>query len=199
MFLLAACGEGEPGGTARDAEVGEAAGAEASTSAGGERSGASDSLVVVANMDGARLHLLPRDWQDLFHFRYAGRILVLDPGTSASTRAFMEAVLRAEARRTGVADAGFDWLRRLDRATLRYEADADDAAFRLGRGEADFALLPVSGAGPLLDRPGFQIVPMASGADPDRWGREAGADSSSGPEPPRDWLAIWAAEVRGRG
>lgn len=162
-------------------------------------SGAPDTLVVVVNVEEARLHLLPRDWQDLFHFRYAGRVVLLDPTTSPATAAFMESVLRTEARRTGVADAGFDWLRRLDRAASRYAADADDAAYRLRSGDAAFAILPASTVAPLLERPGFDVVPMSSGADPDRWPAAQGSDAGEAPEPPSDWLAIWATEVRGKG
>jgi hypothetical protein len=192
LAVLASCG-------GRDGGEGPGEPAAGSSDPGTVTSGGTDTLVVVANLEEARLHLLPRDWQDLFHFRYAGRVVVLDPTTSPATAAFMESVLRAEARRTGVADAGFDWLRRLDRAASRYEADADDAVFRLRRGEAAFAILPSSAAGPLLERGGFEIVPMTSGADPDRWIPEGGSEASGDPAPPADWLAIWATEVRGKG
>lgn len=205
LALLPGCG-----GSEADLASGGPGEVEAVAASPGPTSAPADTLVVVANLAEARLHLMPRDWADLFHFRFSGRVLVLDPATSPPTAAFMEGVLRSEARRTGVPDAGFDWLRRLDRAVASYEDDSDEAAFRLRRGEAAFAILPASEVGSLLDREGFAVVGMSSGAVPEEWGRglgPAGSDGADpgtpgrgrGPEPPSDWLAIWAAEVRGKG
>jgi hypothetical protein len=183
-----------------------------------------DSLVLVANVREAPLHLLPADWADLFHFRFADEVLTLSPESSPEVRAFMEGVLRSEARRVGTLDAGFDWLRRFDTQVLTYETEADDVRWRLRQGHAWFALLPSSEAGPLLEREGFRVVPLESGFHPSRWkvgpgpasprnaggadpgdpdrgeGADVGADGIvEAPDPPADWLVTWAAEVRGRG
>lgn len=183
-----------------------------------------DSLVLVANVREAPLHLLPADWADLFHFRFADEVLTLSPESSPAVRGFMEGVLGSEARRVGTVDAGFDWLRRFDAQVLAYEAEADDVRWRLRQGHAWLALLPASEAGPLLEREGFRVVPLTSGFDPSRWevgpggpsfgdggGAEPGVRGGGedvdvaadgvpeGPDPPADWLVTWAAEVRGRG
>lgn len=175
-----------------------------------------DSLLLVANLDEAPLHLLPVDWPDLFHFRFADEVLTLEPRSSPEVRRFMAGVIEAEARRAGTVEAGYDWLRRLDTSVLAYEAEADDVRWRLRQGHAWLALLPSAEAGPLLEREGFRVVPLESGTDPDRWYRDSGSDAGgppvasvgaeageAGPEDgsilPDDWLSVWAAEVRGRG
>lgn len=157
---------------------------------------AGDTLVVVANTDSLPLTLLPRDWVDLFHPRFADEVVALDPRTSPATAAFLEGILRNEAERTGVAEAGFDWLRRLDRAVVAYDEEPSDAVWRLRRGEAWLGILPAALAEEILAREGFTSVPMESGARPVRW---RSADPASLPEPPGDWLATWGREVRGRG
>jgi hypothetical protein len=162
--------------------------------------------VLVANVHEAPLALLPRDWADLFHFRFADELLMPSPEDSPEVRAFMTEVIRAETRRVGTPDAGFDWLRRLDNVVLGYEREADDVRWRMRQGDAWFALLPASEVGPLLEREGFQVVELSSGTDPADWESEPGSGPESGPdasdeavEVPGDWLARWGAEVRGRG
>lgn len=221
LAATACTGESGAGGTS-GAEAGPTTSAQAPSAEADEsgpsvgpslRTAFTDSLVLVANLEEAPLHLLPGDWGDLFHFRFADEVLTLEPESSPEVSRFMARVIEAEARRAGTADAGYDWLRRLDTSVLAYEAEADDVRWRLRQGHAWFALLPSSEVGPLLEREGFRLVPLASGADPDGWYRgdgggagvasaTAGADGGegdSGPVLPGDWLAVWAAEVRGRG
>jgi hypothetical protein len=201
-LVVAACGGGENPGTAELTE-----GVPASDPRSADPEAGTDSLVLVANVREVPLHLLPPDWVDLFHFRFADEILTLAPDESPTVRAFMEGVMRTESRRTGAPDAGLDWLRRLDRVVLAYERDAADVRWRMRQGEAWMALLPSAEAGPLLEREGFQRVPLGSGADPTRWGvggasapdTPGAVDGASDPPPiPEDWLARWAVEVRGR-
>lgn len=195
-----------------DSEAGRSSGPETAPSVSGSGGPARDSLVLVANLEEAPLHLLPLDWPDLFHFRFADEVLTLEPRSSPEVRAFMAGVIEAEARRVGTVEAGYDWLRRLDTSVLAYEAEADDVRWRLRQGHAWLALLPSAEAGPLLEREGFRVVPLESGTDPDRWYRgsesdpggpqvaSGGADAGEGGSVlPGDWLSVWAAEVRGRG
>lgn len=195
---LVACGGGDDPRT-------EAAGAgnePAGQGPAGAATVAADSLVLVANVHEAPLHFIPGDWADLFHFRFADELLMLSPESSPEVRDFMAGVIRSEARRAGTVDAGFDWLRRLDNVVLAYETEADDVRWRLRQGHAWLAILPASEVGPLLEREGFQLVPLASGLDPDRWETDSGADADAAgetPEAPADWYARWVAEVRGRG
>jgi hypothetical protein len=194
-LALAGCGGGvedvEPG--ASD-QVSERPGAQEATSPAG------DSLVLVMNSNEAPLHFTPTDWVDLFHFRFAEEVLMPSPESSPLVMDFMEGVIVAETRRTGVVDAGFDWLRRLDTTVLTYEDEADDIRWRLRQGHAWFAVLPASEVGPLLDRQGFELVSLRSGFDPSRWGGEDEAEEGvDAPGAPSDWFNRWVAEVRGRG
>jgi hypothetical protein len=219
VIATVACG----GGSGDEQSPGSEAASGAMSTEPGGLVGA-DSLVLVANVRAAPLHLLPADWADLFHFRFADEVLTLSPEVSPEVREFMEGVLQSEARRVGTVDAGFDWLRRFDTQVLGYETEADDVRWRLRQGHAWFALLPSSEVGPLLEREGFRVVPLESGFHPSRWevgpgpasrpdagGADSG-DTSRGegadvtgegiveaPDPPADWLVTWAAEVRGRG
>jgi len=213
MAAIMACGGSDEPPTEAGARLGPASDHAATTA-----SARLDPLVLVANVNEAPLHLLPRDWADLFHFRFANELLMPTPESSTEVGAFMEGVIRAETLRTGTVDAGFDWLRRLDNVVLAYEGEADDVRWRMRQGDAWFALLPSSEVGPLLEREGFQVVELESGMDPASWasatepapgsapespsgsGAESSRDAAAGaPEIPGDWYARWSAEVRGRG
>ncbi len=210
---LVACG----GGDEPSADDGARVSTGDETAARAETTGL-DPLVLVANVHEAPLALLPRDWPDLFHFRFADELLMPSPEDSPEVRAFMAGVIQAEALRVGTPDAGFDWLRRLDNIVLAYEREADDVRWRMRQGDAWFALLPASEVGPLLEREGFQVVELNSGTDPGAWESAPGAALRSAPESaagaapdegadapaeavevPSDWFARWCAEVRGRG
>lgn len=214
---LTACGGGDEPSAANGARV--STGGEAAASV--ETTG-TDPLVLVANVHEAPLALLPEDWPDLFHFRFTDELLMPSPEDSPEIRAFMAGVIQAETLRAGTAEAGFDWLRRLDNVVLGYERESNDVRWRMRQGDAWFALLPASEVGPLLEREGFQVVELKSGMDPEAWGSAAGtpvrsvsgdapgSGSESAPESggdaavegvevPGDWFTRWRTEVRGRG
>lgn len=83
----------------------------------------------------------PSDWADLAHLRWADEI-VLPPADSAVTRALVEGVMLEELRRSGVEDAGVDWLLRLDGAAADYVRDEREQVRRLAAGEAWITFLP---------------------------------------------------------
>jgi len=88
----------------------------------------------------------PRDWIDLLHPRFAGEVLVPEPGADPGGTVLLGARAQASMRDHGDILDAIDWLRRLDGQTLRYEADEDAMVRSLGRGSARVALLRLSRA-----------------------------------------------------
>lgn len=62
----------------------------------------------------------PRDWEDLLDPRWEGEVLIRDPLASGTMRTAFGMILARAVAETGSADAGFDWLRRLDAQTKEY-------------------------------------------------------------------------------
>ena len=183
---LAACGPGEvppstDGVDASSPEVG-------------------DSLVVLLLRDSVAPARVPRDWVDLLHPRFGDQVVFPDPGTSREARAFMEAVLRAEAARTGDPEAGFDWLRRLDGVVLLYARDPADGEAAFRRGQAVLLVTDSRRAARLLREDAVRLAPMESGAAP--FPAVPAPDTLGSVEPPDlppGWLTTWSTEVRGTG
>lgn len=90
--------------------------------------------VIAVNSDSVPLTLEPRDWRDLFHPRWADRILIRDPMTSGTMRTIFGALIYRELRRTGDERAGFDWLLRLDASTQQYLPSREMLLGHLARG-----------------------------------------------------------------
>ena len=63
---------------------------------------------------------VPVDWEDLLDERWRGRIIIRDPLASGTMRTAFGMILARSVRETGDVEAGFDWLRRLDRQTSDY-------------------------------------------------------------------------------
>ena len=103
--------------------------------------------------------------------------------------------MRAEAARTGVADAGLDWLLRLDRAVLDYYDDVDDAVLLFRQGVTPLLVVPRSWLLDLRLPDDAVMAPMESGARP--LPEPDALDEA--PPPPANWLRLWRADVRGRG
>lgn len=155
--------------------------------------------MVLVLQDSVPLNLSPRDWVDLFHSRFLERVSFPDPGSSPEAAAFMEAVLLHEAERTGDAEAGFDWLRRLDRAVLAYPEDPADGIGSFLRGQVSILVVEGRLAAELVQRTGVILAPMESGATPfPRPSGEVEGPSGEGVRLPPRWLSTWRAEVRGR-
>lgn len=184
MLVAAGCGEAPEPDPARS----EAA-----------RGPGTDSLVVLLLRDSVPLALAPRDWVDLFHPRFGERVSFPDPSASPEAEAFMAAVMEREARRTGDPSAGFDWLRRLDRAVLFYPEEPESGIAAFFRGEVVLLVLEGRHSAGVLERDGVALAPMESGGAPFP-GIDAAlpVDSTTPAIPPR-WLTRWRTDVRGRG
>ncbi len=82
----------------------------------------------------------PRDWDDLFAPRFAGRILVRDPMASGVMRTIFGHRLALSVAATGGLDEGFAWLARFDTATKEYVANPALLFEKLARGEGDLTI-----------------------------------------------------------
>ncbi len=82
----------------------------------------------------------PQDWDELLLPKWRGRIVIRDPLASGTMRAIFAAMIQRELRRTGSLEAGYDWLRKLDRNTASYTLNPNLLYIALARGETDVTL-----------------------------------------------------------
>ena len=99
-------------------------------------------FVIAFNREQVALARAPTDWIDLFHFRWAGEVLLLDPSRNADMAHFVGAMIVQALRDDGDLPRGFDWLLRLDTSVGEYRADASEVIRSLGTGEALLSILP---------------------------------------------------------
>ena len=76
--------------------------------------------VLVYNGDAVPEEEAPRDWDDLLEPRWQGRIILRDPLASGTMRTIFGMVLARSVTEHGDAEAGFEWLCRLDSQTKEY-------------------------------------------------------------------------------
>lgn len=99
-------------------------------------------LVIAFNRERTELARAPRDWVDLFHFRWVGEVVLADPVRNSDSAHFLAAMLVEALRDDEDLGRGFDWLLRLDGAVGEYVADHDQAIRRLSGEGARVAILP---------------------------------------------------------
>lgn len=76
--------------------------------------------VLVYNSAAVPAEEAPKDWEDLLDPRWKGKVLIRDPLASGTMRTVFGMILARSVEQTGDAEAGFDWLRRLDAQTKEY-------------------------------------------------------------------------------
>lgn len=76
--------------------------------------------ILVYNRDALSREEAPADWDDLLAPRWKGRIIIRDPLASGTMRTIFGMVIARSIAETGSADAGFEWLRKLDAQTREY-------------------------------------------------------------------------------
>ncbi len=99
-------------------------------------------FVIAFNREQVPLARAPTDWIDLFHFRWADEVLLLDPARNADAAHFVGAMIVQSLRDDDDIRRGFDWLLRLDASVDAYASDASDIIRSLGTGEALLSILP---------------------------------------------------------
>ena len=99
-------------------------------------------FVIAFNRDSLSLGQAPRDWIDMFHFRFRGEVALPDPAASGPMAHFIGAMLVEQLRGGGDLAAAFDWLLRLDASVADYVRDPADLLRRLRSGDALVTILP---------------------------------------------------------
>jgi iron(III) transport system substrate-binding protein len=82
----------------------------------------------------------PRDWPDVLHPRWAGRIILREPTASGTMRAIFGATLLRSLDTTGSTAAGWEYLRRLHGATREYALSPTILYQHLANGDGDLTL-----------------------------------------------------------
>jgi iron(III) transport system substrate-binding protein len=105
-----------------------------------------DPIVLAFDHEALSRSRAPRDWIDLFHPRFAGEVLVPEPGADEGGSALLAVHAEASLEAHGDILAAIDWFRRLDGVCKRYEADQEVLLRRLSRGDGQVAPVRLSGA-----------------------------------------------------
>lgn len=106
----------------------------------------------------------PQDWDDVLDPKWKGKIIIRDPIASGSMRAIFGAIIAREYARTGSAEAGYEWLRKLDANTKEYTLNPTLLYQKLGRQEGLISLYNMPDIATLKQRlkiPVDYIVPTS--------------------------------------
>lgn len=76
--------------------------------------------ILVFNSEAVAQEAAPHDWDDLLEEQWRDRLIIRDPLASGTMRTAFGMVVARSVSETGSADAGFEWLRRLDAQTKEY-------------------------------------------------------------------------------
>lgn len=96
--------------------------------------------VISYNSERLTKETAPQDWDDLLKPEWENRIVIRQPLASGTMRAIWISRVLESIRKTGKPDAGFDWLRALDKNTGSYAADPTILYIKLARSETDVTL-----------------------------------------------------------
>lgn len=99
----------------------------------------------------------PADWDDVLDPRWRGQVLIRDPIASGTMRTIFGMIIQRSIRETGSADAGFEWLRRLDAQTREYVLNPTLLYQKLARQEGLVTLWDMPDIEMLRARTGYPI------------------------------------------
>jgi iron(III) transport system substrate-binding protein len=91
--------------------------------------------VLVYNSGAVAAAEAPRDWDDLLHPRWKGKVLIRYPLASGTMRAIFGMILARSISETGSPERGFQWLSRLDAQTKEYVMNASILVEKIARRE----------------------------------------------------------------
>lgn len=77
-------------------------------------------LMIAYNTEAVDSADAPQEWDDILDPRWEGEVLIRDPLASGTMRTIFGMILQRSIRETGDEEAGYEWLRRLDRQTREY-------------------------------------------------------------------------------
>ena len=77
----------------------------------------------------------PKDWNDLLHPDWKGKIIIRSPLASGTMRTIFSALIAREIARGGTLESGLLWLARLDANTKSYAADPTQLYLKIAREE----------------------------------------------------------------
>jgi iron(III) transport system substrate-binding protein len=120
--------------------------------------------VIVYNHDLLKPEQAPKDWDDLITPAFQGKIVIRDVMPSGTMRTIFSAMIYRQYAATGSADAGYQWLRKLDANTAIYTPTPDDMYLKLDRGVGTVTLWNLQDAliQPLKNnRPWSYVIPTS--------------------------------------
>lgn len=77
----------------------------------------------------------PQDWDDILDERWRDKVIIRSPMESGTMKSVFAAMMYRKNRETGSIEAGYDWLRKLDRNTKAYAASPATLMLMLSRRE----------------------------------------------------------------
>ena len=120
--------------------------------------------VIIYNHDLLKPEQAPKDWDDLITPAFKSKIVIRDVMPSGTMRTIYSAMIYRQYAANGSAEAGYEWLKKLDGNTVIYTPTPDDMYLKLDRGVGTVTLWNLQDAliQPLKNnRPWSYVIPAS--------------------------------------
>ncbi len=114
-------------------------------------------LVITYNSEVVDSAGAPQDWDEVLDPAWADEVLIRDPLASGTMRTIFGMVIERSIRETGGPEAGYEWLRRLDRQTREYVLNPTLLYQKLARREGLVTLWDMPDIEALKESTGFPL------------------------------------------